>query len=277
MEHMYVGSHVSIRHGYFFAAKAAFEQGANAFQYFPKNPRQLAVKCFNKADALACSQFCAEQQIKSIAHSPYPVNLASPRSKQLMIDSLKNDLEIVEACGSIGLVVHFGWYKGADVLQAYETIIHSLNDVLSDWDGEALILIENQAGNRALMGMTLEELVRIRSLSDTPEKIGFCLDTCHAFASGLLTHDNIEQFVEQAHITGFVDALQGIHLNDSLYETRSFRDRHANIGQGKMGNDWFKAFLSTSLIKGVPLILETEKGADGTHRLEIEHVKKLAR
>ena len=82
----------------------------------------------------------------------------------MTVDSLKNDLMIAEACGSLGIVVHFGHLKSQDVLEGYQNIIRCMNDVLASWAGRAKLLIENQAGDHGAMGMTLEECVKVDSL-----------------------------------------------------------------------------------------------------------------
>ncbi len=271
MHSVSIGSHVSIRGGYVQAAKRVMEMGGTAYQYFPKNPRSLTVKTFDRRDAEACARFCREHQLLSVAHSPYPTNLAAEdqRKRELVILSILNDLEIAESCGSIGVVVHFGLYKGKDPLQGYRTIIHTLNEVLHDWEGEALILLENQSGQGARIGTTFEELVQVRQLTEKPEKIGFCLDTCHAFASGLWDGKNEKDLIDQGEQLHYFPHLKVVHLNDSAYPTRSYRDRHANIGRGCIGVQAFKQLFQAAVWEDVPLILETPKGADGTHRQEI--------
>jgi deoxyribonuclease-4 len=192
-----------------------------------------------------------------------------------MIDALLNGLEITNACGSIGLVVHFGKFTGKDVLEGYKNILQLLNKTLKHWHGNALILLENQAGGGIHMGTTLEELTQIRALSDFPDKIGFCLDTCHAFASGLWSVDNWHEIEANGDKLGFWSQLKAIHLNDSTYPSGSYRDRHANIGHGFIGNDRFRTFLRSNYIQNIPMVLETEPASDGTHRDEINHVKQL--
>nr|WP_321164148.1 deoxyribonuclease IV [Tepidibacillus decaturensis] len=276
MKLLYFGSHVSIRKGYLGAAVAAKTIGAKAFQYFPKNPRGLTIKKFDRTDAERCAAFTKVHGLITIAHTSYPVNLAAEGDKQKkIIQSILNDLEIVEACQSIGLVVHFGVYKGKDLLQGYKNIISSLNMVLNQWNGKALILLENQAGQSAKMGMTLEELVYIRNLADSPEKIGFCLDTCHAFASGLWNGENWDALLEKGKHLGYFDHLKAIHLNDSMFPTGSYRDRHANIGKGYVGEKGFKQFLNTNLLNNLPFILETPESSQYTHQQEIDYLKKL--
>ena len=183
---MFIGAHVSTRGGYLGAAKTALSIGANAFQYFPMNPRSLSTKLVNQRDTSACAQFCLEHSILSIGHAPYPLNPAADEvEREHMVKLLRNGLEITNACGSVGLVVHFGKYIGKDPLQGYKNIIQCLNSATQGYEGSSLILLENQAGEGAQLGLTMEEMVQVRKLSEAPEKIGFCLDTCHAFASGL--------------------------------------------------------------------------------------------
>lgn len=190
---MKFGSHVSIREGYLGAAKQALSMNASAFQYFPKNPRSLSIKEFSKEEAALCKKFCEENYLESVAHTPYPTNL-TPRDetkRNKVVQSLLNDLEICEACGSIGAVVHFGkQISSGDLLVSYQLMIEMLNEILGQWEGNCKILLENSAGKPGSIGTTLEELVMVRNLCDQPEKIGFCLDTCHTFASGLWNGEN---------------------------------------------------------------------------------------
>jgi len=277
---MHAGSHISIRNGYLEAAKTALKLGAAAFQYFPKNPRSLGIKQFNRQDAEACARFCREQGLSSIAHSPYPTNLASEDAalREATVRSLRNDLAIAEACGSVGVVVHFGKYKGGDTLQGYKNIIQCLHEVLSDWQGEAKLLIENQAGEGSLMGTTLEELMQIHKLSDRRSHIGFCLDTCHAFACGLwpAAQGGWPELAAKAQSIGYFEHLLAVHLNDSVYAGGQYKDRHANIGQGYIGEARFRELLQWARTQDLPVVLETPVPKGMTHAPEIAYVRKLA-
>jgi len=273
-----VGSHVSIRRGYKEAAANAAAIGAKAYQYFPKNPRSLLVKSFDRADAARCKAFCGEHGLASIAHAPYPVNLAAvdPEQRARTEASLLNDLDIAEACGSIGVVVHFGIYKGPDILAGYRSIIHALDAVLEQWEGSAKLLIENQAGDHAAMGTTFEELVQIRSLSKHPQRIGFCLDTCHLFASGVWDGTNESEWSAKARAIGYLDHLAAVHLNDSVHPSGARRDRHAPVGRGMIGAGAFRKLLAIPELRGVPLVLETPESADYTHRDQIRQAEAWA-
>lgn len=274
---MRVGCHVSIRHGYLEAARTAYAIGAGCFQFFGKNPRSLRVKQYDIRDAEKCRAFCQDKDLQSIIHSSYPVNLCTEDAeiRELTVETLKNDLEIAEACGSLGVVVHFGQYKGEDVLSGYRLMIEMLNRILAGWSGKAKLLIENNAGQGNRMGTSLEELTQVRSLLDEPQKTGFCLDTCHAFASGLWSGDDWPQVAEKMRQLDYFSSLVAVHLNDSLYPSGSFRDRHASIGEGRIGDAAFAEFLRTPELQDLPLVLETPGKRNGGHREEIAHVQAL--
>ncbi|AQT86444.1 endonuclease IV [Paenibacillus larvae subsp. pulvifaciens] len=274
---LHIGSHVSIRKGYLQAAKTAVAIGGTSFQYFPKNPRSLVLKTkVDWKDAGQCAEFCQASSVQSIGHAPYPLNPAAPEQDQdLMVSALLNALEIVEACGSIGLVVHFGKFSGKDPLQGYKNIIQCTNRTLKNWHGQAKILLENQAGEGVRMGLMLEELIQIRSLSDFPDKIGFCLDTCHAFACGLWNGMNWAELEQKGRELHFFEHLKAVHLNDSVYPSGGYRDRHANIGKGYIGLKAFKELLRSDELQQIPVVLETPAGPDGTHRSEIALVQSL--
>lgn len=273
---MFIGAHVSTRGGYLGAAKTALSIGANAFQYFPMNPRSLSTKLVNQRDTSACAQFCREHGILSIGHAPYPLNPAADEAeREHMIKLLRNGLEITDACGSVGLVVHFGKYIGKDPLQGYKNIIQCLNSAAQGYEGSSLILLENQAGEGTQLGLTMEEMVQVRKLSETPDKIGFCLDTCHAFASGLWQGHNWLELETKGKQLDYFPHLKAVHLNDSVHPYGSRRDRHANVGAGYIGRENIQQMLSSSFLKQIPIVLETGSGSDGTHAQEIALVKSL--
>lgn len=273
---MKFGCHVSISRGYLNAAKQAKQINAFSFQYFPKNPRSLSVKQFNRNDAEACKQFCEENKLVSVSHSPYPTSLITENNekRELVVQSLLNDLEITEACGSRGVVVHFSKpNQYLTILKNYELIIEMLNVILSQWNGNTKLLIENNAGFPGSFGTTLEEMVQIRKLSDYPEKIGFCLDTCHAFSCSLWNGDNWSELLNKGLKLGYFEHLEVIHLNNSKYPSGSGKDRHAPIfGAGYIKESQFEQLIDTSQLKNVPFILETPK-EEMSHEKEIRLLK----
>ncbi|MFC4322826.1 deoxyribonuclease IV [Litchfieldia salsa] len=268
---MRIGAHLSIRNGYYQAAVTAKSIGAGIYQYFPKNPRSLSVKAYDKSDTSACAEFCKKHNIDSVAHTPYPTNLSVVgEEREHVVLSLLNDLEIAEACNSFGVVVHFGVLKTTkDPLEGYLRMIETLNQVCSKWNGNCLLLIENNAGKSGPEGTTLEELVQIRKLVDYPEKIGFCFDTCHGFASGVWNGENWLELEEKGATLHYFEHLKVVHLNNSMYPTGAMKDRHANIHKGHITYHQMKTFINSAVVKSIPMVLETPSTNDFTHKDEI--------
>lgn len=272
-----LGLHVSTRGGYRGAAARAASAGLGAFQYFPKNPRSVRIKAFDRQDAADCAARSRDRGIVSIAHGPYPINpAAGGEDARHMAASTLNDLAIAEACGSVGVVVHFGIYKGSDALQGYRNVIDWLNRVTQSWEGQAKVLLENQAGDHGPFGMTPEECVQIRSLCERPERIAFCLDTCHLFVSGEWPPGDWPAFARRARTLGYWDALAAVHVNDAVYAAGSRRDRHVAIGEGRVGEAAFRELLATPELRAAPLVLETPAGADGTHGKQLALIRQWA-
>ncbi|MFX3635248.1 MAG: deoxyribonuclease IV [Candidatus Pristimantibacillus sp.] len=264
---MRIGRHLSIRGGYAEAARTALAEGISCFQYFPKNPRSLVPKRFSLLDAGKCAEICKQHDIVSVAHSPYPTQLATVEdaARLRVVDSLLNDLDIAEACGSIGVVVHFGIYKGPEILTGYQSIIRTLDEVTSRWSGSAKLLIEIQAGEHTRMGTTFEELAQIRKLCANSDQLAYCLDTCHMFASGMWNGEANLEWADKAKQLGILDHVSAIHFNDSLYPGGAARDRHAVLGKGYIGAEGMKWLMSLPQLREVPFLLETPPDEDSTY------------
>src|SRR5690606_12545313 len=168
-------------------------------------------------------------------------------------------------------VVHFGKEnKQLTLLESYQLIIEMLNEILSEWEGNAKILLENNPGLPGAFGTTFEELVQIRKLCNYPEKIGFCLDTCHAFSCGLWDGENWDVLLEKGTELGYMDELKVIHFKNSKYDTRQGKDRHASIfGTGFIKETQFDQLVQTPHFANIPFILETPK-EEMPHEKEIQ-------
>ncbi|WP_128894094.1 deoxyribonuclease IV [Longirhabdus pacifica] len=277
---MRYGCHLSIKNGYLQAAKTAKKLNIQAFQYFPKNPRSLSIKTFDVHDAAECASFCKAHNIVSVAHAAYPTNLTvhDPKQQLTMMQSIWNELTIAEACGSLGLVLHFGKFSGEDTLQTYRNSLQCIHAICSQWNGKAKLLIENDAGGTSGFGSTFEESVTIRNLSQHQDKIGFCLDTCHLFSSGVWdgnNHATWDKASKKDVWETYKNHVHVVHVNDSMYPSGSGKDRHANVGKGHIGLDSLQSFLTHFNPLVVPFILETPYSKTGEKEQELHTLSQL--
>ncbi|GAB3287004.1 deoxyribonuclease IV [Parasphingorhabdus pacifica] len=183
-------------------------------------------------------------------HSPYVVNVASTNNR-IRIPSRKIVAQHAEAAagvGARGLVVHGGHVtKDDDPATGIENW-RKLFERQADAGGFGVpLLIENTAGGTNAMARSFESLARLwDAVGDFG--VGFCLDTCHAYAAG----EELSGIVERVlAITGRIDL---VHLNDSRDEFDSSRDRHANIGAGLIDPD---LLVSVCAQAGAPVVVET--------------------
>ncbi|WP_309137845.1 deoxyribonuclease IV [Paenibacillus sp. SC116] len=281
------GCHIKLSGGYVRMAERAIalyeQEGCSSFQFFAKNPRSLQVKHFIATEAERCRQLMELYRLRSVIHSAYPLNLATSIHDQLEaaiqhIHSLCNDLEIAEATGAIGVVVHFGVVKKSNRLEGYRDILTTLNTVLTMYKGPALILLENQAGLYGGIGSTLEEHVQIKQLCIAPDRVGFCFDTCHAYVSGLWHADDClgtEQLIRHGEQLGYWDDVEVVHVNDAAEPFGSMRDRHAQLGKGHISLAAMKELLSASQLNGVMNVLETPASDVSLHHAEWEILRQL--
>jgi deoxyribonuclease IV len=272
-----IGCHISVAKGFYQAAKRAHELQATSFQVFTKNPRALRPKKLDVCDAERGKAYCEEHGITLVAHTPYITNLSTPKEDlhDLTIRSIKEDLHIAEAYGAIGAVVHCGKHVGKGVEYGKQRMVETLNKILADYEGNTKLLLENTAGQGSELGLTLKELVEIRSATDYPEKIGFCFDTCHGFAAGAWSFESFSDFMSEMQEIGYLDHLVAIHFNDSKVPFNSRKDRHEKIGKGEIGSAALTLFLKSDLLEGLPIILETPVEDESEYAEEIQYLHQL--
>lgn len=274
---MKIGCHVSVAKGLYNAAAVAVELGAASFQVFTKNPRALRPKKIDEEDAKRGVSYCREHNLTLVTHTPYITNLSTPQKDlhEVTIRSIKEDLFIAEVYGAVGAVVHCGKHVGEGEEYGISRMIETLDLILEDYHGETRLLLENTAGQGSELGLEIETLVSIRNATKHPEKIGFCFDTCHAFAAGLWNGDTFEQLVEKMKATGYLEHLDVIHFNDSKAPFASRKDRHEKIGQGHIGAEALNKFLTCDAFLDLPVVLETPVDNESEYGDEIAYLHRL--
>ena len=279
-----IGVHTSIAGALEKSALKAAELGANTFQIFSSSPRQW------KASVPSAPGIAALQRARDkldltplVIHDNYLINLASvhEKTRALSIEAFRGELERAIAIGAEFLVAHPGNYKGQTIEQG---ILNFLEGVAAAANGlkfgKLMLLIENTVGAGAQLGSRFEELHVMREyggkMTDLP--IGFCLDTCHLLASGydVANAAGLKKTVAEAEGILGLDHVRVIHANDSQGGLGSHVDRHANVGEGKIGEEGFRGILTHPKLRSKPFILETPDDNEGDHKKDVDALKRLS-
>ena len=277
---MKFGFHISIHGSIDMSADRAAMIGCNTFQIFTRSPRQWYTSKIDPQTAKAFSTKVDSYGIEPVfAHMPYLPNLASPRD-EVYKKSVKTLTVELERCSQLKipyLVTHLGSHLGEGMQLGFTRLINGINKALNDAENEVTLLLENTAGTRNSMGSTFEDIQHIIEQTSSPERVGVCFDTSHAFAAGydLRTGETVEQTVRNFdEIIGF-EKLKLVHLNDSKGEFNSRIDRHEHIGLGKIGEEGFRNVLASRLGE-LPMVMETPVDARRNDLDNLKKVKELA-
>lgn len=260
----YIGAHVSASGGVENAPLNAHQIGATAFGLFTKNQRQWVAKPLTQESIDRFKANCAElgyQPHQILPHDSYLINLGHPEREALQ-KSREAFLDEMQRCEQLGLD-RLNFHPGSHLNQISEEgclslIAESINLALEKTTG-VIAVIENTAGQGSNLGYSFGQLKRIIDQVDDKNRVGVCIDTCHAYSAGydLKTRAGFENvFSEFDRIVGF-NFLKGMHLNDSKKELGSKVDRHDVLGAGTLGLEVFECIMNDSRFDGIPLILET--------------------
>lgn len=274
---MIIGAHVSTAGGLTKALENGRKIKAEALQIFPSAPLRWKINGWSDEAAAEFKAAWPKEFKQVIFHGIYLANLAAdlPQNKHLTRVALTDTLNLAAKLGIVGTIFHPGNYKNGE-LGAKDQIKTVINEVLDSTPSETKLIYENSAGGT--IGGKLEDLVWLLEVSKDKKRVGVCLDTCHAFAAGydISNSDGYEAYIKQ------VDKLIGLenvfcwHLNDSKFELGAKRDRHENIGQGKLGDGVFKLLVNDQRWQSTVGYLEVP-GFDnsGPDLRNVELLKKL--
>lgn len=274
---MRLGCHVSISGGFASCARRALNLGCEAFQFFTSNPRSYKGKAPDAADGAVGVAFCREHALVAVGHAPYILNLSTPDAElhRTTVGVLVRDLQTAEVYGACGLVVHMGRHVGQGEEEGIARMVATLDEILEQYHGPVPLLLENTAGQGSELGTTLEQCLRTRAAARAPERIGFCFDTCHAFAAGLYGATNWDALAVEMERSGYRQHLVAVHLNDSKVASGARRDRHANIGKGEIGVSGISTILRSSAFIHLPVVLETPVNDESEYEAELAYTRSL--
>jgi deoxyribonuclease-4 len=258
---MLIGAHVSPAGGLPKAVERGLERGCRAIQIFNQSPRMWKATPYREEDVAAFREAMDSSAIDAVLiHAVYLLNCASddPDIRAKSLASLTNSLRVGQAIGSSGVVLHPGSAKTGHVGEAIARAGETIREALADSEGCPLHL-ENTAGAGGTLGRSVEELAGLIEASGGDERIGLCLDSCHLFASGydIRTPAGMDATIAEIASKIGLERLGSLHLNDSQTALGSNRDRHADVGEGELGEDGCAAFLSTPEFEGLACVLET--------------------
>jgi deoxyribonuclease-4 len=255
----------------------AAEIGANAVQLFVQSPRAWR---FPEHDPAVLAAFRARRrelgQEAVLVHALYLVNLATPNDElyEKSTETLRKTVETACAIEADAVVIHVGSHLGAGFESGLERAAGAIGRVLELCADDTWLLLENTAGAGGTIGRSVDELAALVDRLERHPRLGICLDTCHLFASGydVTDADALDALLSELDARIGLDRLRALHVNDSAAPLGSNRDRHANVGDGLMG-ERLGVFLAHPRLQGLPAVLEVP-GEDG-HGPSADEVRKL--
>lgn len=276
-----VGVHVSIAGSVSRSVERARDIGCDTFQIFSRNPRGWAAKPLDAADVDAFRASLAASGLSPVVdHMPYLPNLASPKDEpyERSVLSLTDELARAAALGIPFVVTHLGHHLGAGSDVGEARVIAALDRAVGAAPPGVSLLVENTAGEKNSVGSRFDSIARILEGCGCAQRLGVCLDTCHAFGAGydLSSRDGIEDTLAAFDDTIGLGLLRVIHCNDSKGALGSGLDRHEHVGLGAIGEEGFRILLHQPELAGLPFICETPEDNRRDGAGNIAKVRELA-
>ena len=272
---MLFGGHVS--GGVQRAVDRAEEIRADALQLFVQSPRAWRFPDHDPADLARFADRRREVGLGAVVvHALYLVNLASPNDElyEKSVRTMRSTVDAACAIHAEAVVFHVGSHLGSGLDAALERVVPAIEQVLDRCSETTWLLMENSAGAGGTIGRSIEELALLYDRLGRHRRLGLCLDSAHLFVSGydVTKPDELERVLEQVDASIGLDRLRVLHVNDSAAPAGSNRDRHANVGEGLMGEK-LGVFLSHPAFQRLPALLEVP-GRDN-HGPDADEVRKL--
>ncbi|MFC2528873.1 MAG: deoxyribonuclease IV [Campylobacter sp.] len=259
-----IGAHVSASGGVSNAPLNASKIGADAFAMFVKNQRRWDARPLNAKEIAAFKDALKQSGISAehvLVHDSYLINLGHPREaeREKSLNAFVDEIRRCEALGLKLLNFHPGSHLNEiSAQQCMDNIAESLNFAIANTSGVKLVL-ENTAGQGSNLGYDFAQLAYVIGKISNKDRIGVCIDTCHAFAAGydLRSPQAYERTMSEFDRAIGYKFLSGMHLNDTKNELGVRKDRHESLGRGFLGLAAFENIMNDPNIDEIPLILET--------------------
>lgn len=256
-----IGSHVGYKKDsqLLGSLNEALGYGANTFMFYtgaPQNTSRYPIDDNLSVEAFKKMKEVGLDYSKVVVHAPYIVNLANDDEVKFnfAVQFLKEELKRCARLGIKKVVLHPGSHVGLGIEKGIENIARGLNLVLGEEN--VTILLETMAGKGSEVGSKLEEIRQIIDLVEDKKHIGVCIDTCHLSDAGY-DISKFDEFLDEFDKIIGIERIGCVHVNDSKNEMGSHKDRHENIGFGKIGFETLLKVIYNKRLENVPKILET--------------------
>ncbi|MBU5481881.1 deoxyribonuclease IV [Blautia sp. MSJ-19] len=259
MTTLYIGNHTSSSKEYAAMGKQTVKNGGNTFAFFTRNPRGGKAKTIDETDIRKFLSLAEEEHFgKIVAHAPYTLNCCAGKEDLRIFarDTFADDLQRMEYTPGNYYNFHPGSHVGQGTEIGIQKIAEILNDVLTE-EQTTTVLLETMSGKGTEMGRNFEELKEILNRIEKENKMGICMDTCHVWDGGYDIVHNLDGVLNEFDRIIGLSRLKAVHLNDSLNDLGSNKDRHARIGEGKIGLEALIRIIKHPALAGIPFILET--------------------
>jgi len=268
LNNMLFGAHESISGGVFTAIERGKHATCDTIQMFNKGNNQWKAKKLESEEIDKFFKAIEDTGVTaSTSHTSYLINIASP-DKKLNAVSCKSLKEEMERCNLLripNLVMHPGSHVDTGEEEGIKRISSNLNKLFDELENNSVVLLlETTAGQGSHLGYNFEQIAQMIDGVEDKNHVGVCMDTCHIFAAGYPITDSkdYKATMNKFDDTVGLDKLRIIHMNDSMKEFGSKKDRHEHIGKGHIGLEGFRNIVNDKRLSKIPMILETHKEED---------------
>lgn len=289
---MYLGAHVSSAGGIENSIKEGEKYDINTIQIMPTAPMRWVTKKISEESIEIFVKALKGSVVKKILiHGIYLTNLAREDRQLFHLGKMglavyldfanrvsdlikRNDLDVE----ILGVCFHPGSQKELNYEETLKRISYGIDWVLEEVGGKDWLLIETTAGTGSNTGKSFTELKNMRDGCKGKERVGYVVDTQHTYVAGYDWVNDIDGVVNELGKELTFERVKSIHLNDSMAPLGSNKDRHANLGEGKLGEWAIRNILKRKEFKNIPFILETPAlKSSSTKKKEIDNLKEFAK